>query len=60
MIHGLKVLGPVEMLGEAKSAPEFDEIVISTDKISNERAALLVRLTELTGVRTRKMRIALD
>ena len=60
MIHGLKVLGPVEMLGEGKNTTEFDEIVISTNKIGAERTALLVRLTELTGIRTRKMRIALD
>ena len=37
-----------------------DEIVISTDKIDSGRAAMLGRLTESQGIRTRRMRIALE
>jgi UDP-GlcNAc:undecaprenyl-phosphate/decaprenyl-phosphate GlcNAc-1-phosphate transferase len=60
VIHGLRVLGPVELLGDVKGHADFDEIVISTDKIPAERTALLARMTELAGIRTRRMRIALD
>jgi UDP-GlcNAc:undecaprenyl-phosphate GlcNAc-1-phosphate transferase len=60
VIHGLRVFGPVELLGSVAGDAEIDEIVISTDKIPAERTALLVRLTELAGIRTRRMRIALE
>jgi UDP-GlcNAc:undecaprenyl-phosphate GlcNAc-1-phosphate transferase len=60
VIHGLRVFGPVELLSSVAGDAEVDEIVISTDKIPAERTALLSRLTELAGIRTRKMRIALD
>jgi UDP-GlcNAc:undecaprenyl-phosphate/decaprenyl-phosphate GlcNAc-1-phosphate transferase len=60
VIHGLRVLGPFEMLTARSGDTEVDEIVISTDKIPAERTAQLARLTEITGIRTRRMRIALD
>jgi UDP-GlcNAc:undecaprenyl-phosphate GlcNAc-1-phosphate transferase len=60
VIHGLRVFGPVELLGSVAGDAEIDEIVISTDKIPAERTALLVRLTGLAGIRTRRMRIAFE
>lgn len=60
VIHGVRVLGSVESLGDVTGGVEIDEIVISTDKIPAERAAQLVRLTEPSGIRTRRMRIALE
>jgi UDP-GlcNAc:undecaprenyl-phosphate GlcNAc-1-phosphate transferase len=60
VIHGLRVLGPVERLGDLASRGSVDEIVISTDKIDSGRAAMLGQLTESQGIRTRRMRIALE
>jgi hypothetical protein len=54
------VLGPVERLGDAATRTGADEIVISTDKIDSGRAAVLGQLSESQGLRTRRMRIALD
>jgi UDP-GlcNAc:undecaprenyl-phosphate GlcNAc-1-phosphate transferase len=59
VIHGLRVLGWVERLNEMK-AGRVDEIVISTDKIDPTRAAALGQFTESQGIRTRRMRIALE
>ena len=60
VIHGVRVLGSVERLGDLQTNNRFEEIVISTDKIDARRAAVLDRLTESQGIRTRRMRIALD
>ncbi|HEY0714840.1 MAG TPA: hypothetical protein VGF45_19320 [Polyangia bacterium] len=60
VIHGLRVYGPVEQIQDVVTNTEFDEIVISTDKIPAERAAILGRLADVAGIRTRRMRIALD
>jgi UDP-GlcNAc:undecaprenyl-phosphate GlcNAc-1-phosphate transferase len=60
VIHGLRVYGPVEDMSDVVTNTEFDEIVISTDKIPAERAAILGRLADIAGIRTRRMRIALD
>jgi UDP-GlcNAc:undecaprenyl-phosphate/decaprenyl-phosphate GlcNAc-1-phosphate transferase len=60
MIHGVRVLGSVERLGDLRSSSRFEEIVISTDKIDSRRTAMLDRLSESQGIRTRRMRIALE
>jgi UDP-GlcNAc:undecaprenyl-phosphate/decaprenyl-phosphate GlcNAc-1-phosphate transferase len=60
MIHGVRVLGSVDRLNDLRSSNGFEEIVISTDKIDSRRTAILARLSETEGVRTRRMRIALE
>ena len=60
VIHGVRVLGPVERLGDLANRTGADEIVISTDKIDSGRVATLGQVTETQGLRTRRMRIALD
>jgi UDP-GlcNAc:undecaprenyl-phosphate GlcNAc-1-phosphate transferase len=60
MIHGVRVLGSVDRLDDLRSRNGFEEIVISTDKIDSRRTAILTRLSETEGVRTRRMRIALE
>jgi UDP-GlcNAc:undecaprenyl-phosphate GlcNAc-1-phosphate transferase len=57
VIHGLRVLGSVDRLGDLASRVTIDEILISTAKIDTGRLSLL---TEPQGIRTRRMRIALD
>jgi UDP-GlcNAc:undecaprenyl-phosphate GlcNAc-1-phosphate transferase len=60
VIHGLRVLGSVERLGDLAARVTVEEVLISTDKIDAGRASMLGQLTESQGIRTRRMRIALD
>jgi UDP-GlcNAc:undecaprenyl-phosphate GlcNAc-1-phosphate transferase len=60
MIHGLRVLGSLDRLNEASNAESIDEIVVSTAKLSPERFAALGLISQKTGIRTRRMRIALE
>ena len=60
VIHGLRVLGSVERLGDLANQGRVDEIVISTDKIDSGRTSRLGEMTASQGIRTRRMRIALD
>lgn len=61
MIHGLKVIGALDRLSEL-TGPEggVEEVVISTSKLDPERFAALSAITQNTGIRTRRMRIALE
>ncbi len=56
MIHGLRVLGPLERIKDVAGLENIEEILISTTKIDPERSAVLTA----TGLRTRRMRIALE
>jgi UDP-GlcNAc:undecaprenyl-phosphate/decaprenyl-phosphate GlcNAc-1-phosphate transferase len=60
MIHGLRVLGSLDRLSENGGADSIDEIVVSTAKLSPERFAALGLISQKTGIRTRRMRIALE
>lgn len=60
VIHGLRVLGSVDRLGDVAARVVVDEILISTDKIESGKTSVLGQLTESQGIRTRRMRIALD
>jgi UDP-GlcNAc:undecaprenyl-phosphate GlcNAc-1-phosphate transferase len=60
VIHGLRVFGSVDRLGDLANGGQVDEIVISSDKIDAGRVAALGQVTESQGIRTRRMRIALE
>jgi UDP-GlcNAc:undecaprenyl-phosphate GlcNAc-1-phosphate transferase len=60
VIHGVRVLGPAEELTAMVGAQQIDELVISTHKLPEERASLIVQLCGDAGIRVRRLRIALD
>ncbi|HXU81705.1 MAG TPA: hypothetical protein VN914_09930 [Polyangia bacterium] len=60
VIHGLRVLGNLERLTEMTSSDGIEEVVVSTTKIDSERFAALGLISQKTGIRTRRMRIALE
>jgi UDP-GlcNAc:undecaprenyl-phosphate GlcNAc-1-phosphate transferase len=60
VIHGLRVLGSVDRLGDVAARVSVDEVLISTDKIDSGRVTMLGQLSESQGIRTRRMRIAFD
>jgi UDP-GlcNAc:undecaprenyl-phosphate GlcNAc-1-phosphate transferase len=60
VIHGLRVLGNLDRLSEITGTESIDEVVISTAKIDPERFAALGLISQKTGIRTRRMRIALE
>jgi len=60
VIHGLRVFGSLDRLRDVAGNPGVDEIVISTSKIDESRAAALNQVTQGFGIRTRRMRIALE
>jgi UDP-GlcNAc:undecaprenyl-phosphate GlcNAc-1-phosphate transferase len=60
MIHGLRVIGDLGTLKTYAGDESVDEVVISTSKIDPERSAILGLLSQTVGIRTRRMRIALD
>lgn len=60
MIHGVRVLGPVERLEKVLKLQAVDEVLVSTLKIDPERIATLDLLAHDVGMRTRRMRIAFD
>lgn len=60
VIHGLRVLGNLERLNDMTGSDTIDEVVVSTTKIDPERFAALGLISQRTGIRTRRMRIALE
>jgi len=60
VIHGLRVLGNLERLNEMTGSDTIDEVVVSTTKIDPERFAALGLISQRIGIRTRRMRIALE
>jgi UDP-GlcNAc:undecaprenyl-phosphate/decaprenyl-phosphate GlcNAc-1-phosphate transferase len=60
MIHGVKVLGPLDKLQVLASEQKADELVISTGKLEAERSELVSQLCANAGLHCRRMRISLD
>jgi UDP-GlcNAc:undecaprenyl-phosphate GlcNAc-1-phosphate transferase len=60
MIHGVRVLGPLDRLGELADKEQVDEIVVSTAKLSADRNEMLTVACRNAGLRHRRMRIALE
>jgi UDP-GlcNAc:undecaprenyl-phosphate GlcNAc-1-phosphate transferase len=60
VIHGIRVLGPLDRLGELADREKVDEVVVSTGKLAVERSALLDVVCKNAGLRHRRMRIALE
>jgi UDP-GlcNAc:undecaprenyl-phosphate GlcNAc-1-phosphate transferase len=60
VIHGLRVIGTLDRLKEVAGSQLVDEIVVSTTKINPDRFAALGLMSETAGIRTRRMRIALE
>jgi len=60
MIHGLRVIGALDRLSELNGTEGVDEVVISTAKLDPERFAALTAISLSAGIRTRRMRIALE
>jgi UDP-GlcNAc:undecaprenyl-phosphate GlcNAc-1-phosphate transferase len=60
MIHGLRVLGSLDRLTEMASSDGVEEVVVSTTKLDPERFAALSALAQASGIRMRRMRIALE
>jgi UDP-GlcNAc:undecaprenyl-phosphate GlcNAc-1-phosphate transferase len=60
VIHGVRVLGALDSLGEVVGKERVDEVVVSTSKLDAERNAMLEALCKTQGLRYRRMRIALE
>jgi UDP-GlcNAc:undecaprenyl-phosphate GlcNAc-1-phosphate transferase len=60
VIHGVRVFGSVDRLSDVAGDTRADEVVISTGKIEAGKVEALGRLHESKGIRTRRMRIALE
>jgi UDP-GlcNAc:undecaprenyl-phosphate GlcNAc-1-phosphate transferase len=60
LIHGLRVMGAIDRLNDVAGSQHVEEIVISTSKIDPQRYATLGALSQSSGIRTRRMRIALE
>jgi UDP-GlcNAc:undecaprenyl-phosphate GlcNAc-1-phosphate transferase len=60
VIHGVRVLGPLERLGELAGTERVDEVVISTSRLGAERSAQLTLVCQTAGLPCRRMRIALE
>jgi len=60
VIHGLRVLGNLDRLSEITGSEAIDEVVVSTSKIDPDRFAALGLISQKAGIRTRRMRIALE
>jgi UDP-GlcNAc:undecaprenyl-phosphate GlcNAc-1-phosphate transferase len=60
VIHGVRVLGPLERLGELAGKQHVDEVVLSTNKLADDKTAQLVAVCKTAGLRFRRMRIALE
>jgi UDP-GlcNAc:undecaprenyl-phosphate/decaprenyl-phosphate GlcNAc-1-phosphate transferase len=60
VIHGVRVLGSLDRLGELANREHVDEIVVSTGKLPSERSELLANVCREAGLRHRRMRIALE
>jgi UDP-GlcNAc:undecaprenyl-phosphate GlcNAc-1-phosphate transferase len=60
VIHGVRVLGGLDQLGELAGAERVEEVVISTGKLAAERSAQVAQLCQSAGLPCRRMRIALE
>ena len=60
MIHGVRVLGSLDRLGEFAGTEKVDEVVISTAKLNADRSALVTQVCQSAGLNCRRMRIALE
>jgi UDP-GlcNAc:undecaprenyl-phosphate GlcNAc-1-phosphate transferase len=60
MIHGVRVLGALDRLGELADKEQIEEIVVSTTKLPADRSEMLDLVCRNAGLRYRRMRIALD
>lgn len=60
VIHGVRVLGPIDRLCELADREHVDEVVVSTAKLAAERQEALTALCSKTGLRYRRMRISLE
>jgi len=60
VIHGVRVLGSLDRLGELAGKERVDEVVLSTGKLADARVAELSAACHAAGIRYRRMRIAFD
>lgn len=60
VIHGVRVLGSLDRLGELLGEEKIDEVVISTGKLAAERSETLAAVCRDRGLRYRRMRISLE
>jgi UDP-GlcNAc:undecaprenyl-phosphate/decaprenyl-phosphate GlcNAc-1-phosphate transferase len=60
VIHGVRVLGSLEQLGELAGRERVEELVIATTKLAPARTQLVEQLCTTAGVHCRRMRIALE
>jgi UDP-GlcNAc:undecaprenyl-phosphate GlcNAc-1-phosphate transferase len=60
MIHGVRVLGALERLGQLVDQERVDEVLVSTAKLDDAHNQLLVEMCKTAGLRYRRMRIALE
>ena len=60
VIHGVRVLGPLARLTELAGSERIDEVVVSTAKLAAGQSAMLDDFCKTTGLRYRRMRIALE
>jgi UDP-GlcNAc:undecaprenyl-phosphate/decaprenyl-phosphate GlcNAc-1-phosphate transferase len=60
VIHGVRVLGPLDRLGELVSDEKVDEILVSTTKLGDAQNQRLEETCKTAGLRYRRMRIALE
>jgi UDP-GlcNAc:undecaprenyl-phosphate GlcNAc-1-phosphate transferase len=60
VIHGVRVLGPLERLSELAGREQAVEVVISTGKLAAERSAQVTQVCQTAGLHIRRMRIALE
>jgi UDP-GlcNAc:undecaprenyl-phosphate GlcNAc-1-phosphate transferase len=60
VIHGVRVLGSLERLGQLANQEHVDEVVVSTAKLAETRNQLLAETCRTAGLRYRRMRIALE
>jgi UDP-GlcNAc:undecaprenyl-phosphate GlcNAc-1-phosphate transferase len=60
VIHGVRVLGHSEQLRDLVGAERVEEVVISTTRIAQSRAAAVLTFCQEIGVSCRRMRIALE
>jgi UDP-GlcNAc:undecaprenyl-phosphate GlcNAc-1-phosphate transferase len=60
VIHGVRVLGPLERLSDLAGTERIDEVVVSTSKLAVDRSVMLQDFCKTKGLRYRRMRIALE
>jgi UDP-GlcNAc:undecaprenyl-phosphate GlcNAc-1-phosphate transferase len=60
MIHGVRVLGALDRLGQLVDQERVDEVLVSTAKLDDAHNQLLNELCRTSGLTYRRMRIALE